>query len=180
MGLDPGFADLGLTMVDILSDEILLLDSIHTKKRQGKKIALSDSERCDEIFAQLWEPMVAHNPVAVISESISTPRNSATARQLGMFWGLVKAGAKVLSIPIHEYSPQEIRNLIGVPKGLQGKQGKGAVSDTVLSAFPAAGEPLAKALIKERQPRVDALAAVLAFRRSPNGQFLLRAATSQD
>jgi crossover junction endodeoxyribonuclease RuvC len=118
LGLDPGFATLGYSLVSLTSTGELVreLGVIKTEK-SGKKreVRASDDNvrRAREIYDSLKVLTSKIEPVcAICAEAMSFPRQASVAAKVAMCWGVIASIAVLRNIPILQASPQEVKKLV--------------------------------------------------------------------
>lgn len=114
LGVDPGFASLGYAILRIgsqgeaLDAAGVIRTSASDKKR--KILATDDNaRRCREIARDLGNLFDQWQPSVVCAESMSFPRNAATAAKMAMTWGVLIAYSHARACPIIQASPQEVK-----------------------------------------------------------------------
>lgn len=92
-------------------EQVLALGVIVTKKGKGQGVLVTDDlhRRGQEIARALVEVLDLYRPDVVCAESISYPRNAASAAQIGRAWGIVDAELERRGIPLISASPQAIK-----------------------------------------------------------------------
>jgi Holliday junction resolvasome RuvABC endonuclease subunit len=113
VGLDIGFAHLGIVKAELMPQSIKILDAkvILTEKSDKKrevKAADDNIRRTAELASELYS-WLDEEVVAICAESQSWPRNSSACSKLGMSWGVVTTLSVLEDIPIIQSSPQEIK-----------------------------------------------------------------------
>jgi len=117
IGVDPGFACLGLARVALLpggGERVECLEVIRTEASARKReIRATDDNlrRAGELAAAL-DGWIGPDVVAICSESQSWPRNAATTAKVGMCWGVIAAVAHRHGLPVLQASPQEIKRAV--------------------------------------------------------------------
>ena len=181
VGLDIAFCNTGVVSVHIGSDNSPLLNScyvIETEKlATGEKVSFTvdNVRRAQKIHSALAETFEETKPDLVVVESMSWPRNSASALKMAMAWGAI--APLLVGIPLIEVSPQDIKKLTTGSKSAT----KAGVMRGVLNLLPSSAWArevvelhVRKAALREHC--YDALGAVLAAQRTEKYQFLQAAA----
>jgi crossover junction endodeoxyribonuclease RuvC len=116
IGIDPGFASMGLAHVQLLAkkERVLRMGVIRTQKSTKKQNILATEDnikRTSELYSELQKWM---NPdvIAICAEGQSWPRNASSSAKVGMAWGVIVAIAEQAGIPIIQASPQEIKKIL--------------------------------------------------------------------
>lgn len=107
LGLDPGFAKLGWskTIYDHnrrgLALDIVEMDLFTTQKSDKKRSVRSadDNFRRTQEVVRLLDGLFAWADV-VVAEEMSSVRNAATMRQMGMVWGVIATLAEIYEHPV--------------------------------------------------------------------------------
>jgi len=119
MGVDPGFATMGLTLVqlnrDPMYDEVLTLQVFRTQKSSKKQKVLAADDnvrRCRELvrYTRPWiKEQGGAELVVICAEAMSFPRSSSAAAKVAMAWGMITTFAELHNLPILQASPKEIK-----------------------------------------------------------------------
>jgi crossover junction endodeoxyribonuclease RuvC len=165
LGIDPGFAALGLAAVDVTIGEerIVTLAVVRTEKSARKlDVRASDDNmrRACELSVAISDFVARHRPVAIATEGQSWSRDAGVSAKIGMAWGVVAAIASRNGLAVVQASPQRIKNVIC--------RSKTASKDDVILAieerFPDIEWPKPKGVVEHA---ADAIGAVLACLDSP-------------
>jgi crossover junction endodeoxyribonuclease RuvC len=176
LGIDPGFASIGYSVVDVLEDRLAVISMgvIRTEKSSKKTgIRASDDNlnRAKEISRELATLIDHHHITVICAETMSYPRNASAAAKMAMCWGVLATLADRYNLPITQASPQEIKKAVCGKKDAS----KEEVQEAVRTMFPVTAEGVTKQgcpYILREVPRslwehpFDALAAVVACRES--------------
>lgn len=113
LGIDPGFASMGVAVVDVTEHGVgvITLDVIRTQKDDRKRRTLASDDnvrRAREIAGRLFEAHIG----AICAEAMSFPRNSSAAAKMALSWGVICALAQVRDVPIVQASPQQIKQAV--------------------------------------------------------------------
>lgn len=116
LGIDPGLATFGVTLVDLQPEGEAVIDmAITTTSKSSKKqnvLAADDTFRRACELAEWFRVflMNATPPMqAICVESMSWPRNSSAAAKVAMAWGIIASVRNHFGVPIVMASPQEIK-----------------------------------------------------------------------
>ena len=164
LGIDPGFASLGYSVVEIGEDSehVLAMDVVRTSPATRKRrIREADDNvrRAGEIVKAIRGVFDRHNITVLCCESMSFPRGASAAAKLAMAWGAVVAIAIEHDVPILQATPKEIK------KSVTGK--KTASKEEVRKVLEEkyGGEVLARKIAHvtscKQEHAFDALAAVI-------------------
>jgi crossover junction endodeoxyribonuclease RuvC len=105
LGIDPGLANTGYGVVESRGSALLALDGgvIETSARTSLEVRLAQvADRIVELIAE-------HQPEAMAIESIYFGKNAESAFQVGQARGAVICEAGRRSLPVHAYTPQQIK-----------------------------------------------------------------------
>ena len=115
-GIDPGFATMGLAMVEIFpepdQDRVEFLNVFRTMRSDKKRKVLAADDnvrRARELLATMKGILDHEDLVAICAESMSFPRNSSCAAKLAMSWGIIITLAELHDLPIIQATPKEIK-----------------------------------------------------------------------
>jgi crossover junction endodeoxyribonuclease RuvC len=114
LGLDPGFASLGHTLVELDRERatIKAVGVFRTAKLSTKQHVLAADDnlrRARDISAFLTTLCGRWDPKAICAESMSFPRNASAAAKVAMAWGTIAACSDRLGIPVVQASPQHVK-----------------------------------------------------------------------
>lgn len=128
-GIDPGTRATGYGILDILSrsQTSLAYVSHGTIRPRSEDLAL----RLREIFTSITEIFREYSPQEVAIESTFHAVNVQSALKLGQARGVVILAASLLSIPVFEYSPTEVKKAT-CGYGRAGKDQVSAMIATIL------------------------------------------------
>jgi Holliday junction resolvasome RuvABC endonuclease subunit len=162
MGIDPGFANLGVSKLLLdpsVGYNLVGLDFIGTQKR-SKKLGLrekADEARRLEIIVERFDEIVRQWPAHVYAfEECPSPRNSSVVRKVAQAWGACFALARRLpGTIVLEYGPTDLKVCVtGDPKA-----SKQDVIDVLEQRFPLLADyEIAKG---KKEHLADAIAAAL-------------------
>ena len=164
LGIDPGFAAIGLATVriDAEGETPLFLEVVHTEKvaRKTNTLASDDNlRRAREIAAALKSILDRIHVVAFAAESMSFPRHAGTAAKIMMAWGVIAAVSEQNGIPIVQASPQAIKKCLCGVKNASKEDVQGALISRYGDIIERLSHPLNKA---DFEHAFDALGAVVA------------------
>ena len=108
LGLDPGLAIVGYSILDTVNDEIILnaSGSIQTDKNK------SDSSRLFEIQNDLQTVIDKYKPQTASIEKLFYFKNQKTVIPVAQARGVILAVLEKNGIPIYEYTPIEVKQMI--------------------------------------------------------------------
>jgi crossover junction endodeoxyribonuclease RuvC len=172
LGIDGGFASMGLAAVHIRGDRETLTQAwvVRTElssRKLGVRSGDDSCRRARELAAAVELAIQTHSPAAIAIESPSWPRSAGVAAKMGIAFGIVFALAEKHRLPLVMASPQEVK------KALCGS--KTATKDEIIlaveSRFPDIVWPKQKTLWEHA---ADACAVVVACLDSPALQMARR------
>lgn len=118
LGVDPGFASLGLAWVRLLphAEIVERLAVVTTAPSARKRQVLATDDNVHRL-RELWETLrAALSPrvgvVACCVEAQSWPRNAGAAVKVAMVWGLLVAATEEANVPLMQVSPMEIKRAV--------------------------------------------------------------------
>lgn len=163
LGIDPGFAALGLAVVE-LGDVVRVPRCwVERTEPSAKKRSVRQSEdlvrRCRELAVALERAIAEWHPAVACAETMSWPRDQKAATRVALAWGVIAAILERHGIPLVQASPQEVK------KSLCGRKdaSKDDVQVAVEGLVEAVTWPPQKTLIEHA---ADAIAVVLTCRDS--------------
>lgn len=117
LGIDGGFASLGLALVELHPTAEVLRDAwvVRTEKsaaKLGVRSADDTARRAREIAHHVGLAIVTHQPVAIAVESPSWPRNAGVAAKMGVAFGVLFALAERHQLPLVMASPQAVKQAL--------------------------------------------------------------------
>lgn len=116
LGIDPGSRITGFGIVELEGQQHQYVTS-GCIRTQGDVLA----ERLKEIFDGLLEIVATYQPDEMVIERVFMHRNADSALKLGQARGAAICACTTQSIPVHEYSPREIKQAV-VGKGSASKE----------------------------------------------------------
>ena len=107
IGVDPGSRFTGFGIVDVGGTRLQHVASGLVKSSDG-----GWSDRLRTIFEELGAVIDSHAPREFAVEKVFVHRNPASALKLGQARGVAILAGAVRSLPVHEYSPNEIKQAV--------------------------------------------------------------------
>lgn len=108
LGIDPGTGRLGFGVIDVNGNKMTLVDAgvvttpVHTPH----------AERLVDIFDSLTEIIKETKPAAVSIEKLFFSKNITTAMTVSEARGVALLVAQQAHLPIHEYTPNQIKQTL--------------------------------------------------------------------
>lgn len=169
LGIDPGFALLGMAAVDVTPDhERVVATAVLRTEKSARKLDVRASDdnvrRGLELARGLCIFCSTHRPVAFACEAQSWPRNAGSSAKVGLAWGVVIGVAYRFQVPIVQASPQQIKKVLCGRKDASKEDVIAAVEDR----FPGVEWPSPASVVEHA---ADAVGAVLACTDSPTIQM---------
>lgn len=167
LGVDPGLATCGLSLVEIKPDDLITVRAaaVFVSKKSDKKRNVGSADDTYRRLLELatwWSRFVGQTDIdAVCAESMSYPRSSVAACMLGMCWGQLARFALERAAPLVTATPQEIK------LALCGRRDASKeLVETAVRAVPGATIELDGIKPGLREHAADSIGAVLACRRT--------------
>jgi crossover junction endodeoxyribonuclease RuvC len=163
LGIDPGFANMGLALVrlDPIGETVLGLAVMKTEKDDAKRstrAADDNVRRAREIGAELLKIADTYEVVMIAAECMSFPRSASVAAKMAMAWGVLAMLAEYRGIAIAQASPQRIKRVLCG----SAKASKDEVESALLVRYGNHIEDLYHGNEGRREHVFDALGAVVA------------------
>lgn len=117
LGVDPGFASLGLAAVELLpvGDRVLRCWVVRTEQSSKKRTVRASEDnvrRAQELALALEQAVEAFRPCAIAAETMSWPRNAGAAAKVALGWGVLCAVAHRHCLPLLQASPQDVKRAV--------------------------------------------------------------------
>ena len=108
LGIDPGVAIMGYGLIDLKAKKIKLLKAgcITTSPK------LVHAQRLNQIAKQFKKILQQYKPDILAIEELFFYKNAKTAFKVGEARGVVLAKAMEVKIPIYEYTPLQVKQVI--------------------------------------------------------------------
>lgn len=135
LGVDPGLAHFGISLVDLYPKRprVLFVDVVATEKedRKRKVLEADDIVRRGRELATVIRAAFLNfrRPRAVCVEAMSFPRSSSAAAKLALSWGILVAETDRAGLPMTVASPQRIRDAVLGQRVEAGKRVKASKED---------------------------------------------------
>jgi crossover junction endodeoxyribonuclease RuvC len=108
IGIDPGTGILGFGVVDVHKDKFKLVTAGVITTPAHTPI----DERLEEIFDGLTEIIAETNPESMSIEKLFFSQNVTTAISVAQARGVAMLTGRRARLPIHEYTPQQIKQTL--------------------------------------------------------------------
>lgn len=109
LGIDPGTAITGWGVVHKDPDDTLTLLGYGTVRTPASEPM---AVRLREIFQSIGDLLEKHRPDAVAVEEVFFSTNVRTAMSVGQARGVVMVAAALADLPVHEYTPLEVKQAV--------------------------------------------------------------------
>ncbi len=108
LGIDPGLAIVGYSILEINKDETMLVSSGSIQTDKNK----SDASRLYEIQSDLITIIEKYKPQAASIEKLFYFKNQKTVIPVAEARGVILSVLESKSVPIYEYTPIEVKQMI--------------------------------------------------------------------
>lgn len=131
LGIDPGFATIGVARVDVdphAGDTLMELEVLRTKPspKKRKVLAMDDNlRRVNEMVDRLKRHVVWADVLCM--ESFSPPRHASSAAKIAFMWGSIVTLCRVADVPVLQCSPQHLKKTLTGVRSASKDQVKQAV-----------------------------------------------------
>lgn len=116
MGFDPGFANLGVTILDVypapMKPAVVACQVVETKKantKRGIRQYDDDTRRLEEILLAWTNLLATHQPDLVAGERLPSLRSAKVTRQLATVFGGIFALSRSRDLQVVLFDPEEIK-----------------------------------------------------------------------
>lgn len=108
LGIDPGIAVCGFGVVAFDGTSLRMVDAGCIRTTAGE----SDAHRLRQLHGAIVELMAAHQPSVIGIERLFFQRNVQTAMAVGQARGVALLAAAASDVPIHEPTPNEVKQAV--------------------------------------------------------------------
>lgn len=108
IGIDPGTGILGFGVIDVFTGQLKLVDAGVIKTPAHTPL----DERLEEIYDGLTEIIAENKPDVMSIEKLFFARNVTTAISVSHARGVAMLAGKKGRLPIHEYTPLQIKQTL--------------------------------------------------------------------
>ena len=108
LGIDPGFAITGYSIIDYIGNKFNLIDSGAILTEAHTSFPL----RLEQIYNELQEIIKKYKPDAMSIEELFFNNNAKTAINVAQARGVILVTAKINNLPIYEYTPLQIKQAV--------------------------------------------------------------------
>ncbi len=107
-GVDPGTARMGFGVIDFDGQTSQLIEHGVLETNANTSMPY----RLRELYESLQDLLKLHRPQVVSVEALFFARNVTTAISVGQARGVVLLAAALHDLPVHEYSPSEVKQSV--------------------------------------------------------------------
>lgn len=108
LGIDPGMAIVGYSVIDVDGDKFTLLTSGSIQTQKG----MSDASRLHEIFEDMSVIVDKYKPDIASVEKLYFFRNQTTIIPVAEARGVIVMALEKHGIPVYEYTPMEVKQVL--------------------------------------------------------------------
>lgn len=108
LGIDPGMAIIGYSLINYEGDSISLLTSGSIQTAKGKR----ESERLLEIMNDVETIVKTYKPDVCAIEKLFFFRNRTTVMPVAHARGIILAMLEKHKVPVYEYTPMEVKQVL--------------------------------------------------------------------
>lgn len=118
LAIDPGYGRCGMAVIERVGTKDVLIFSTCVETSPTTDFA----QRLREVVAVCESLLHAHTPDHVAMEKLFFKANRTTAMKVAEVRGALINAAAVASVPVHEYSPAEVKSAVAGWGGADKKQ----------------------------------------------------------
>ncbi len=108
LGIDPGMAIVGYSIIDVDGDNFSLITSGSIQTKKG----MSDASRLYEIFQDMSVIVDKYKPDIASVEKLYFFRNQTTIIPVAEARGVIVMALEKHGIPVYEYTPMEVKQVL--------------------------------------------------------------------
>ncbi len=108
LGIDPGLAIVGYSIVEFDGDNVMLLNSGSIKTSKNN----TESQRLLEIFEDITTIIEKYKPDIASIEKLFFFKNQKTVMPVAQARGVIMMALERCSIPTFEYTPMEVKQIL--------------------------------------------------------------------
>lgn len=108
LGIDPGMAIVGYSIIDVDGDNFSLITSGSIQTKKG----MSDASRLHEIFEDMSVIVDKYKPDIASVEKLYFFRNQTTIIPVAEARGVIVMALEKHGIPVYEYTPMEVKQVL--------------------------------------------------------------------
>ena len=108
LGIDPGFAITGYSIIDYIGNKFKLIDSGAVLTDAGVSFPL----RLEKIYRDLYQIIEKYEPDAMSIEELFFNNNAKTAINVAQARGVILVTARIKGIATYEYTPLQVKQAV--------------------------------------------------------------------
>lgn len=108
LGIDPGMAIVGYSIIDFDGDNVVLLTSGSIKTSKNN----TESQRLLEIFEDISTIIQKYEPDMASIEKLFFFKNQKTVMPVAAARGVIMMALEKYGVPIYEYTPMEVKQIL--------------------------------------------------------------------
>ena len=108
LGIDPGMAIVGYSLIDFDGENVTLLHSGSIQTQKGER----ESQRLLEIYNDMISLIEKYQPDEAAIEKLFFFKNQTTVMPVAHARGVILTALEKFSIPIFEYTPIEVKQVL--------------------------------------------------------------------
>lgn len=108
LGIDPGMAIVGYSVIDFDGDNVALLNSGSIKTSKNN----TESQRLLEIFEDIIQIIEKYQPDIASIEKLFFFKNQKTVMPVAAARGVIMMALEKCSVPTFEYTPMEVKQIL--------------------------------------------------------------------
>jgi len=108
LGIDPGMAIVGYSLIDFDGENVTLLHSGSIQTQKGDR----ESQRLLEIFNDMIALIEKYQPDEAAIEKLFFFKNQTTVMPVAHARGVILTALEKFNIPIYEYTPMEVKQVL--------------------------------------------------------------------
>lgn len=108
LGIDPGFAITGYSIIDYIGNKFKLIDSGAITTKAGE----SFPDRLEKLYNDLEQIILNYKPDAISVEELFFNNNAKTAINVAQARGVILVVGRKLKIDTFEYTPLQIKQAV--------------------------------------------------------------------
>ncbi|MDR1734420.1 MAG: crossover junction endodeoxyribonuclease RuvC [Oscillospiraceae bacterium] len=108
LGIDPGYAIVGVGMIEYINTKHILLEASAVTTPAGMPFA----DRLNCIYNGIHRQIETHRPDALACEKLFFNTNAKTAIDVAQARGVILLAARQKDVPVYEYTPLQVKQSI--------------------------------------------------------------------
>lgn len=119
VGVDPGFAHMGVAVMELPSRrvvEVSVIETIKSEKKHATLVADDDCRRTRELFRALRSIIAQWHPKVICAEAKTPPRHATASAQLSLGVATVVCAAEERGLALLQAPPKLLKGAAGLAK----------------------------------------------------------------